>query len=66
MKRNWQIFWHIVFWVGIVSYFMFLAHSNSKMTAAQLAVIFGLFAMVNIGLFYLNYLYLIPKFLDKK
>jgi len=66
MKRNWQIFWHIVFWVGIVSYFMFLAHSNSKMTAAQLFVIFGLFAGVNIGLFYLNYLYLIPKFLDKK
>ena len=31
-----------------------------------MVVIFGVFSVINIGLFYLNYLYLIPKFLDKK
>src|ERR1700748_644732 len=66
MKRNWQIFWHIVFWIGITSFFIFLAYDNSKISMAELLVLFGLFNAVNIGLFYLNYLYLIPRFLDKK
>lgn len=33
---------------------------------ASLLVIFVVFGVVNIGLFYLNFLYFIPKFLDKK
>ena len=66
MKKNWQIFWHIVFWVGIVTYFALVVHNNSKMTTEELLVIFGLYAFINIGLFYVNFLYLIPKFLDKK
>lgn len=33
---------------------------------ATLLVIFVVFGIVNIGLFYLNFLYFIPKFLDKK
>ncbi|HVV54572.1 MAG TPA: sensor histidine kinase [Mucilaginibacter sp.] len=66
MKKNWQIFWHVVFWISIVSYFVYLTVENSKISIGQLIVIFGVFSTVNIGLFYLNYLYLIPKFLDKK
>ncbi|HVS92783.1 MAG TPA: sensor histidine kinase [Mucilaginibacter sp.] len=66
MKKNWQIFWHIVFWVSIVSYFVYLTVQNSKISTEALVVIFGVFSIVNIGLFYLNYLVLIPKFLDKK
>ena len=66
MKKNWQIVWHVVFWVGIISYFIYLTMENSKITTAELVVIFGIFSAVNIGLFYLNYLYLIPRFLDKK
>jgi two-component sensor histidine kinase len=66
MKKGWQIFWHVVFWLSIVSYFVYLTVANSNISAEELMVIFGVFSLVNIGLFYLNYLYLIPKFLDKK
>jgi two-component system LytT family sensor kinase len=66
VKKNWQIFWHIIFWVGIVSYFVYLTAVNSKISAEALLLIFGVFSAINIGLFYLNYLYFIPKFLDKK
>jgi two-component system, LytTR family, sensor kinase len=66
MKRNWQIFWHIVFWVSVTYFFIYLAYSNSKISNEELLVYFGVFNSVNIGLFYLNYLYLIPRFLDNK
>jgi two-component system LytT family sensor kinase len=66
MKRNWQIFWHVVFWVSIVSYFAVVTHNNSKITDKELMVLFAGYGSINIGLFYLNFLYLIPKFLDKK
>ncbi len=44
---------------------MLLASSN-KISTEELSVIFIGFGAINIGLFYLNYLYLIPKFLNKK
>ena len=66
MKRNWQIFWHVVFWVSIVSYFAIVTHNNSKISTRDLLVLFVGYGSINIGLFYLNYLYLIPRFLDKK
>ena len=66
MNRNWQIFWHVVFWVSIVSYFIVVSHNDSKITTEGLIVIFIVFGCINIGLFYLNFLYLIPRFLDKK
>jgi len=66
MKRNWQIFWHVVFWVSIVSYFAIVTHNNSKISTEGIIVIFVGYGCINIGLFYLNYLYLIPRFLDKK
>ena len=31
-----------------------------------MAVIFGIYSVINIGLFYLNYLYIIPRLLDRK
>jgi two-component system LytT family sensor kinase len=66
MKRNWQIFWHIVFWVSIITYFMMVTRNNGKITNEELIVIFVVYGGINIGLFYINFLYLIPKFLDKK
>lgn len=66
MKRNWQIFWHVVFWVSIVSYFVIVSHNDSKISTEGLIVVFIVFGFINIGLFYLNFLYLIPRFLDKK
>ncbi|MBK0379580.1 sensor histidine kinase [Mucilaginibacter segetis] len=66
IKKSWQIFWHIIFWLGGIAFFLFLAHSNSKVALQSLLVIFLLYGIINIGLFYLNYLILIPRFLDKK
>ena len=66
MKLRWQIFWHAFFWVAIISFLVFIAHSNTKMSTNDLLVVFVLYPAINITLFYLNYLALIPQFLDKK
>ncbi|MES2267806.1 MAG: histidine kinase [Bacteroidota bacterium] len=66
MKRAWQIFWHLLFWLSMISLFVFLGHSGGKMPIKTLLVIFVVFGVVNIALFYLNYLLLIPKYLDAK
>jgi two-component system LytT family sensor kinase len=66
MKRSWQIFWHVFFWVVIVGLIMLLAHNGAKLSTEDLLVIFLLYGVINISLFYLNYLVLIPRFLDKK
>jgi two-component system LytT family sensor kinase len=66
MKRSWQIFWHSFFWISMISFFMLIAHNNVKISLSYLVVTFVGFGVINIGLFYLNYLKLIPLFLDKK
>ncbi|RYU89632.1 histidine kinase [Mucilaginibacter terrigena] len=66
MRRSWQIFWHVLFWVSVITFFVFVAHNGGKSTMQSLLIIFVVFGIVNIGLFYLNYLVLIPQFLDKK
>jgi two-component system LytT family sensor kinase len=45
---------------------MFVAHNNAKMTTTDLVVTFLGYGLVNISLFYLNYLQLIPRYLDRK
>jgi len=66
MKRGWQIFWHVFFWLSMISFFVVIAYSEGKIGLPRLMVIFGVYGVINIGLFYLNYLVLIPRFLDKK
>lgn len=45
---------------------MFLARANAKISVQALVVVFVGFGIINIGLFYINFLALIPRFLDKK
>jgi two-component system LytT family sensor kinase len=66
MKRGWQVFWHVFFWISVISFFVFVIHNNTKMSWEQALVIFLGYGVINIGLFYLNYLVYIPIFLDKK
>jgi two-component system, LytTR family, sensor kinase len=66
MKKGWQIFWHLFFWVSIISLFIYLAQDETHLGYEGLFVVFFLYPAINIGLFYLNYLFLIPKLLDKK
>ncbi|GAA4334277.1 sensor histidine kinase [Mucilaginibacter gynuensis] len=57
--------WHVLVWVGIISFFFYFASTNSKLTLEHLLVIFVVFGGINIGVFYINYLWLIPAYLDK-
>jgi len=65
MKKRWQIFWHVFIWVFIVGFFGYLIYMNAKLSNAQMAV-YLLYSLIDIGLFYVNYLLLIPRFLNKK
>ncbi|MFD1256283.1 sensor histidine kinase [Mucilaginibacter terrae] len=65
MKRSWQIFWHSLFWIGTTSFFMYLAHNNAKIKMVDLLVTFVGYGIINIGLFYLNYLVFIPNYLNR-
>ena len=65
MKQRWQIFWHIFFWVFLITLFLFVVRSYTKISTIELLV-YLLFYIIDITLFYLNYLLLIPRFLDHK
>jgi len=65
MKRSWQIFWHSLFWIGTTSFFMYLVHNNAKVKLTDLLVTFLGYGVINIGLFYLNYLVYIPRYLNR-
>lgn len=66
MKKGWKIFWHIFFWLSMISFFMYLAKDDTRLSYEGLAVVFLLYPAINISLFYLNFLVFIPNFLDKK
>jgi two-component system LytT family sensor kinase len=66
MKNRWQIVWHILFWMVAVAFITFVAISDSKLSIYDILVLFVLYAIINIALFYINYLVLIPRFLNKK
>ena len=46
--------------------FMYLGHDDSQTDTTGLLVVFILYPVINISLFYLNYLLYIPQLLDKK
>lgn len=66
MKKSWHIFWHVFFWLSLISLFLLIVHNNTKMTMQRLLVIFVLYGFINISLFYINYLFFIPRFLNRK
>jgi two-component system LytT family sensor kinase len=66
MKLSWQIFWHTLFWVAMISFFLFIFHNNTKLSIDAILVDVVIYGIINIGLFYLNYLVFIPRFLNKK
>ncbi|MDN3550173.1 sensor histidine kinase [Mucilaginibacter aquaedulcis] len=66
IKTGWQVFWHLLFWLCIISLLIYLAHTDSEVTNRELLVKLLLFPAINISLFYINFLIYIPNFLDKK
>jgi two-component system LytT family sensor kinase len=66
MKLGWRIFWHILFWICAISFFVFIGHSNGKLSFQHVLIVWALYGLINISLFYLNFLLFIPLFLNKK
>lgn len=66
MKRSWQIFWHVFFWVSLISLFLYLGSDDMRLGFKGVLVVFLLYPLINIGLFYLNFLVFIPNFFNKK
>lgn len=66
MKRGWQIFLHVIFWALIMSFLLFVAHGDVKFSNTDIVIIFVVYPIISVTLFYLNYLYLIPAYLNKK
>ena len=66
MKSRWQIFWHVFFWVIMISFLIFIAQLDEKISLKEILVVFILYSVINISLFYINYLVLLPRFFHKK
>jgi len=62
IKTGWKIFWHLFFWLGITSLFIYLAHTDSELTNRELLGHILLYPAINISLFYINFLIYIPIF----
>lgn len=66
MKKNWQIFLHAIIWIGLIAFCVFIFRNSEQMTLKRLFVLFVLYGIINISLFYVNYLLFIPRFLNRK
>lgn len=64
MNKLRQIILHTIIWVAIVLFFMYSA-SEGKIVYSTI-VIFVYFGIINMMIFYTNYLFILPRFLDKK
>ena len=64
MTKTRQIFLHAAVWTSILLFFLLLAGSG-KFTYKAFVMIFY-FGLINIATFYINYLILLPKLLNKK
>lgn len=65
MNRFRQILLHIFVWVSLLLMLMFIATSGEKLTHTTI-VIFVYYGIINISIFYINYLFILPTFLDRK
>ncbi len=64
MNKFRQAILHIIVWTAILLFFMYIA-GDGKITHKTI-VIFLFFGLINISVFYINYLLILPTFLDSK
>lgn len=65
MTKFRQILLHVVVWTSLLVMFMFISSGGKTPTHSSL-VIFVYFGVVNIAVFYTNYLLILPTFLNRK
>lgn len=63
MDKVKQIYLHVFVWLGILLFFLFLG--SGPITHRTTAIYLG-FGLINIGVFYTTYLYILPKSLNHK
>jgi two-component system LytT family sensor kinase len=66
MKKNWQIFFHAITWLSLIAFCVFIFRDSEQISIRRLFVLFGVYGVINISLFYINYLLFIPRFLNRK
>ena len=66
MKKSRAIIWHIAIWTVLVLLYIYTAPRFGELTFRRILLDYVLYALINISLFYFNYLVLIPKLLNKK
>jgi two-component system, LytTR family, sensor kinase len=64
MNKARQVFLHSAVWISILLLFMFIA-GNGKLTYHTFIIIFY-FGCINIAIFYINYIFILPGFLYQK
>ncbi|MBC8051530.1 MAG: histidine kinase [Sphingobacteriaceae bacterium] len=64
MNITQKIFLHTIIWLAILIFFVFLGSRDGDYHEA--IIIFVYFGVFNITIFYLNYLYILPKYLSKR
>ncbi len=64
MNKTRQVLLHMIVWLAIVALFMYI-DTNGNIVHATI-VVFVYFGLINISLFYINYLFILPAFLDQK
>lgn len=62
LNKSRQIFLHSIVWLAILVVCVFL--SSRLGTLSEAIIIFVYFGMINIALFYINYVYLVPRYLS--
>lgn len=64
MNKIRQIILHVIVWIVLVSLFMYMA--NNGKIVHKTVVVFVYFGLINITIFYINYLLILPTFLNRK
>jgi two-component sensor histidine kinase len=64
MNKTRQIFLHAAIWISLILFFMLI--SGKGILTYRSFVMFGYFGLINIALFYGNYLIILPQFLHKR
>lgn len=64
MNKSLRAYTHILVWITLLLLFMFMS-SNGKIEH-KTVVVFIYFGIINITVFYINYLFILPTFLNRK
>lgn len=64
MNKSMRVLTHILVWIALLLLFMFMG-SNGKIVH-KTVVVFVYFGLINITIFYINYLFILPTFLNRK